>query len=77
MATVNFSVPEEIKQTFNLAFAKENKSAILSGLMKQAIEEKKAKQRRSQAVDAILNFRSQQSCVTIDKISRAREELRK
>jgi len=40
MATVNFSVPDDIRQEFNQLFEKENKSAILTRLMQQAIEEK-------------------------------------
>jgi len=46
MATVNFSVPDDIRQEFNQLFEKENKSAILTRLMQQAIEEKKQQQRR-------------------------------
>ena len=41
MATVNFSVPEYVKQEFNQLFATENKSAILTQLMLQAIEARK------------------------------------
>lgn len=76
MATVNFSVPEELKQAFNQAFAKENKSAILASLMKQAIEEEKVKQRRFKAINMILELRQQQSPVSADKINQARQELR-
>ena len=38
MATVNFSVPEDIKQEFNRVFAGPNKSAIVADLLRQAIE---------------------------------------
>jgi hypothetical protein len=40
MSTVNFSVPEDVRQEFNQLFANENKSAILTRLMQQAIAEK-------------------------------------
>ena len=39
MATVNFSIPDEIKEEFQRTFAHENRSAVVAGLMKQAIEE--------------------------------------
>ena len=54
MATVNFSVPDDIRQEFNHLFGKENKSAILTRLMQQAIEEKKQQQRRQLAINKIL-----------------------
>ena len=76
MATINFSVPDEVKQAFNIEFAKENKSAILTRLMEQAIEESRIKKRRHNAIDAILALREQQTTVLLDEISNARKELR-
>ena len=76
MATVNFSVPDEVKQAFNDEFAQENKSAILTRLMKQAIEENRMKKRRHNAIDAILALREKQAVVLLDDINNAREELR-
>jgi len=51
MATVNFSVPEHVKQEFNQLFATENKSAILTQLMLQAIEARKQQQRRAVVIE--------------------------
>ena len=76
MATVNFSVPDEVKQAFNDEFSHENKSAILTGLMKRAIEESRIKKRRHNAIDSILALREKQETVQIDAIENAREELR-
>ena len=76
MATINFSVPENIRQEFNELFEKENKSAILTRLMQQAIEEKKQQQRRQLAIDKILQLRNTQGPVSADEISQAKEELR-
>jgi len=76
MATVNFSVPEDIRQEFNHLFEKENKSAILTRLMQQAIEEKKQQQRRQLAIDKILQLRATQAPVPATDIQQAREELR-
>ena len=76
MATVNFSVPEEVKQAFNEEFAQENKSAILTSLMKRAIEENRIKKRRHHAIYAILALREKKAMVSPEKISSAREEIR-
>jgi len=68
MATVNFSVPEDIKKAFNETFKGENKSAILSRLMRNAIEERERQQRRKKAVEAILKLRDQGGTVTDEDI---------
>jgi hypothetical protein len=76
MSTVNFSVPEEVRQEFNQLFANENKSAILTKLMQQAIAEKKQQQRRQLAIDKILQQRESQGPVSTADINKARDELR-
>ena len=43
MATVNFSVPDEVKERFNRAFAGQNKSQIIAELMMRAVEEQALK----------------------------------
>lgn len=68
MATVNFSVPEDIKKAFNKTFKGENKSAILSRLMRDAIEEREKQQRRKIAVEAILKLRDDSSTVSSEDI---------
>lgn len=57
MATVNFSVPEEVKQAFNETFKDQNKSAIIADLMREAIERTQQRQRQSEAIDRILERR--------------------
>jgi predicted transcriptional regulator len=72
MATVNFSVPDEIKQEFQEAFANENKSAVIARLMKQAVEEKKRQQTRAAAIDALLELRKGMRPVSDEEVLRAR-----
>lgn len=72
MATVNFSVPEEIKEAFNKAFKGENKSAILSRLMLDAVEERERQQRRKAAVEAILDLRAHSKPVSDKDIHKER-----
>jgi hypothetical protein len=76
MSTVNFSVPEDVRQEFNQLFANENKSAILTKLMQQAIAEKKQQQRRQLAIDKILQLRESQAPVSAAEINKVRDELR-
>ncbi len=73
MATVNFSVPDEIKEAFQEAFANENKSAVITRLMRQAVEEKRRTQRRSAAIEALLDLRRKQKPVSDAEIARARQ----
>ena len=72
MATVNFSVPDEVKDKFNRAFARENKSNIIARLMMQAVEERKLQRTRARAIDAILSRRRTQKPVSYSQIRAAR-----
>ncbi len=76
MATVNYSVPEQVKEEFNAAFEGENKSALIAGLMRQAVEERRRQRRRAAAVDALLALRAQQRPVSDREIARARRAER-
>jgi hypothetical protein len=76
MATVNFSVPDEVKQAFNETFVGENKSAVLTRLMRQAIDERRRQRRRAAAIDALLQLRGQQAAVADVQIQRVRDEER-
>ena len=54
MATVNFSVPGQVKEAFNATFAGQNKSAIVAELMREAVEREARRVRSQQAVERIL-----------------------
>ncbi|HHM05963.1 MAG TPA: hypothetical protein ENJ19_09525 [Gammaproteobacteria bacterium] len=72
MATVNFSVPDEVKEAFNKAFAGENKSAVLARLMRQAVEERERQRRRQAAVASLLKLRRRARPVSEREVARAR-----
>jgi metal-responsive CopG/Arc/MetJ family transcriptional regulator len=76
MATVNFSVPEDVKKAFNEAFKDQNKSAIIADLMREAVERAARKQRSHQAIGRILERRKHAPAVTDEEIKAAREEGR-
>lgn len=76
MSTVNFSVPDDVKQAFNETFKGQNKSAIVAALMREAVERAERKQRHHQAIARILERRKNAPTVTEEGIRTAREEGR-
>lgn len=73
MATVNFSVPDEVKHAFDATFSGRNKSAVIAQLMTDAVEAERRKERRAKAVDALLAQRSRAPRVTDEEVRSARE----
>lgn len=57
MGTMNFSIPDDVKEAFNEAFKDDNKSAIVTELMRSEIERKRLrdalKQRDSSFLDGV------------------------
>ena len=45
MGTMNFFIPDDVKEAFNKAFEGENKSAVITRLMIRAIEEEERTRR--------------------------------
>ena len=76
MTTVNFSIPEHVKESFNRAFKGENKSAVIARLMQEAVERRMRQRRRSAAIDAILTLHEQQEPVSNEEIAKARQAMR-
>lgn len=76
MATVNFSVPEDVKTAFNTAYQGQNKSAVIAELMWEAVERAARKQRQHEAIANILARRAITEPVTETEIQAAREALR-
>ncbi len=76
MATVNFSVPDNVKEAFNRTFAKQNKSAIIAELMCKAVEEAKRQKQREEAFRILTARRNKRPSVTDEEIRAAREEGR-
>ena len=73
MSAVNFSVPEEVKRSFNETFAGQNKSAIIADLMREAVERAERRKRHRQAVARILKRRKRATTVTAEDLRAARE----
>jgi hypothetical protein len=80
MGTMNFSVPDDLKEAFNKAFKGENKSAVVAGLMRRAIEEKRRRAKQDRELDALieelLRIRVEDPPATDEEIRRVRVEGR-
>lgn len=72
MATVNFSVPEEVKREFQATFADENRSAIIAELMRRAVAERRRQLVRANAIDRLLELRQRLPPASADQVRRAR-----
>jgi metal-responsive CopG/Arc/MetJ family transcriptional regulator len=72
MATVNFSVPDEVKAEFDKAFSGQNKSAIVADLMRRAVRESEQRQRREQLFRLLSGRRSQRRSTSGAEIRTAR-----
>ncbi len=76
MSTVNFSVPEDIKNAFNITFEGQNKSAVIAELMREAIEREQRRKQHCSAVNRILANRLNAPRFSDIAIRTAREEGR-
>ncbi len=76
MATVNYSVPDEIKTAFNAKFAGQNKSAIIADLMREAVERAVRQERHRNAIDRILKRHKSAPRMTEEAFHANREEGR-
>jgi metal-responsive CopG/Arc/MetJ family transcriptional regulator len=70
MATVNFSVPDEVKAEFDKVFGDQNKSAVIADLMRAAIAEAKRRKQREILFRTLTQRRTQRPSLT-DKEIRA------
>lgn len=73
MSTVNFSVPEDVKDAFNTTFAGQNKSAVIADLMREAVQRVHARQQHVSAIDRILARRALAPGVTEAQFQATRE----
>jgi len=76
MATVNFSVPNEVEDAFNETFKDMNKSAVIAELMLEAVERAQRKQRSHEAIASILERRARMKPISAEAVQAVRDELR-
>lgn len=76
MATMNFSIPDDVKKRFNQTFANANKSAIVTQLLEEAIVRAERKRQSDQAIQQIKSRWNERPLVTEEEIRQARENGR-
>jgi hypothetical protein len=76
MATMNFSIPDDVKEAFNKAFEGENNSAVVASLLRKAVEDRERNQRSVDLVERLRRIRARSRPVSDEEIVRARQELR-
>ena len=76
MATVNFSVPDEVKTAFDAAFAGRNKSAVIAELMRRAVDEQARQARRLHLFRTLTADRAKRPRATSAEIRRTRRSGR-
>jgi hypothetical protein len=72
MATVNFSVPDEVKVEFDKAFGDQNKSSIIAELMRRAVRERQLQIRRERLFRQFSGTRVGRPSFTSEEVRRAR-----
>ncbi len=73
MATVNFSVPDWVKAEFDRTFQGQNKSAVIAGLMQEAVERVALKKRRQALFEQLTAKRPQRGTADDKDIKAARQ----
>lgn len=72
MATVNFSVPDEVKAEFDKAFGDQNKSSVIAELMRRAVRERELQIRRSRVFRQLSSARASRPSVGGAQVRKAR-----
>ena len=72
MATVNFSVPDDVKKAFDRAFKDQNKSAVIAELMRRAVAETERTKRRTELFRRLTDDRRLRPKLAEQAVRRAR-----
>ncbi|HEY4341278.1 MAG TPA: hypothetical protein VGM97_15150 [Steroidobacteraceae bacterium] len=72
MATVNFSVPDEVKADFDKAFGGQNKSAVIADLMRKAVAEVTRRKQREQIFRILTQRRAKRPALSDAQIGASR-----
>jgi hypothetical protein len=72
MATVNFSVPDDVKAEFDRAFGGQNKSAVIADLMRKAVAGAKLRKRREDIFRTLTQRRTERPPMSDTKIRASR-----
>jgi len=74
MATVNFSVPDEVRKAFNESFRGHNKSAVIAELMREAVDRAHRRQASHDAIGRILQRHRRAPARSDEDIRKTRQQ---
>lgn len=74
MATLSFSVPDDVSNAFNQAFEGKDQNDVIADLMRKAVAELQPQARREQAFRLLTERRVRRRKLTIDEIRTTRME---
>jgi metal-responsive CopG/Arc/MetJ family transcriptional regulator len=72
MATVNFSVPDDVKAEFDKVFGDQNKSAVIAELMRNAVAEARRRKQRESIFRTLTQRRAERPALTDKQIRASR-----
>jgi len=72
MATVNFSVPDDVKVAFDRVFGDQNKSAIIADLMRRAVADATRRKQREEIFRKLTQRRAQRPALSNEEARAAR-----
>jgi metal-responsive CopG/Arc/MetJ family transcriptional regulator len=72
MATVNFSVPDDVKKAFDRAFKNRNKSAVIADLMRRAVVDEERRKQRAELFRKLTERRRRRPSATSEQTQAAR-----
>lgn len=76
VATVNFSVPDEVKRAFDRAFRDQNKSAVIADLMRRAVADVDRRKQRMELFRLLTERRAQRRAASSHDVRAARDAAR-
>lgn len=72
MATVNYSVPDDVKAAFDRTFKGQNKSAVIADLMRQAVKDAKLRKRREDIFRSLTQRRDRRPSLSDKELRKTR-----
>jgi len=76
MASVIFSVPDEVSEAFNQAFENMDRNEVVTDLMRKAVADMQRQTQRQEAFRLLTERRVNRPCLSDDEIRTARTEAR-
>ena len=77
MATLSFSIPDEVIEAFHRAFMDKEQNELIAEFMRKAVAEAEQQSRRQEAFQLLTERRSLRPILSFEEILEARTEVRR